>query len=241
MSETETQKEKGTMKKTTVQNKKEFDFVEMFKVLGKGFMKPMETIEEDKKEYRVPAKAFTLGGIVTAVTMILYFFSRILQTIFMKNAKPSLDYLEGFKCFKTLGVGFLIAAGFILVVASVYYLASLVVKKDSHYGELVFVGTIAVLPLVLAITIVAPILSYIWEPLKTAVMLIAFIYSLLIVVVPVSKTATLAKEDHKIYFHLVCLSIICVVCYFVYVNLIDVTILKQIANSMTDIFHGLFR
>lgn len=232
--------EKVVNQTTTVQNKKGFDFGKMFKILGKGLVKPIETIEENKAEYRIPAKGFTLAGIVTAVSMILYFVSRILQTIFMKNMKPSFEYLEGFHYFKTLGVGILLSAGFILVVASVYYLASLVAKKESHYGELIFVGTIAVLPLVLVISVVAPILSYIWLPLKTAITLIGLVYSLLIVVVPVSKVVTFAKEDQKIYFHLICLSIICVTSYFVYENLINVTIIKQITDTMTNIFDSLF-
>lgn len=222
--------------------KKGFDFGKSMRIFGKGFMKPLETIEENKKEYRSPAASFTLAGIVTVISMVLYFFSRILQMIFIKGMKPSMKYLEGFPYMKTLGVGLLLAAGFILVVASVYYIASLIAKKESNYGELVFVGTIATLPLILAISVVAPILSYIWLPLKTATILIAFVYSLLIVTIPVSKTLTFAKEDHKVYFHLICLSIICVTCYFVYVNLINATILnvKQITDGITNIFDQLF-
>lgn len=226
---------------------KKIDIAKMIKTVLNGFIKPAKTFKEEKEEYNTPAKAFTFAGILSAASILIYFFSNIIQGMYRKDilgkATFSFDNLKGFPFMKVLGIGLLISAGFILLMASIYYIAGLVAKKQSNYSEFIFASSLAVIPIVLSLSILAPMLGAIYAPLEMGINILALLYSILILTTAVNSVITFDSADAKIYFHLICLGIICVVIYFVYANLVVAAVtdtIKDVANDLNNVFNGLF-
>ena len=81
-----------------------------------------------------------------------------------------LDYLE------LIGKNFLIYLDVIVAVDCVlYYIASLIIKKQTNFGRLLCIFTMVVVPILICFLILSPLLSLIWAEVAMLIILICAI------------------------------------------------------------------
>lgn len=134
--------------------------------------------------------------------------------------------------FEIIARNFFIYLGAAFVFAGVYYLSSLVIKKEMNFSRLVGLAAISLVPFVLASLLVSPFLSMIYLMLGRAVTIIGFIYSTIILYENINNEISLSKNE-KYYFNLTNLSIIGIIIYILYTKFI----MNSLVNDLTNLLN----
>jgi len=80
--------------------------------------------------------------------------------------------------------------------------------------------------------VVSPILGKIWAPLSIVALVIGIVYSVLIFFNLINNEVDLENTDLKIYFHLICLSILGIAGYYLFVNMLTSSITGELDNIL---------
>ena len=204
-------------------------------------MKPYKSFkaEEDKLSDTKTSLIFSL--IISGLMMIITLISTIISTIFVKKMdystfkyKTVLDFsqLKDLDWISVIGKNLLIFAGIIFGIAAIYYIASLVFKKSANYIKNLSITAASLIPYVALGMIVSPLIGKIWAPLSLISIIVGVVYSLLIFINLIDKDLTFESTDLKIYFHLICLSIIVCILYYLYIKLISSSISSDISGIL---------
>ena len=97
-------------------------------------------------------------------------------------------------------------------------MASLVAKKQIVFSRILGIAATAIVPFLLGSLILAPVISLIYAPLSIVVSVIGFIYTVIILYETINSEISL-EGNAKIYLNLICLSILVIVAYYLYVKL----------------------
>ena len=116
--------------------------------------------------------------------------------------------------------------------AGVYYLASLVIKKNVKFSNLVGAATTAIVPFAICSLLISPILSMIYSPLGVAASIVGFIYALVTLIELVNEIVVIDNKNIRIYYHLVCLSTVIIVGGFVAYKVL----VNSILGGLGDLF-----
>ena len=135
---------------------------------------------------------------------------------------------------ETIGKNFLIYAGIILIIAVLFYIVSLIFKKNLNFIKILSISASAVIPAVLGVMVLSPILGAIWEPLSIIFSILGLVYSVIVLYELINSNLDL-DSDMKIYFNLLCFGILLVAGYFAYINLF-VTVDAGDLESIFDLF-----
>ena len=176
-------------------------------------LKPMKTFEDEKSKFDAKT-TFIFLGIVTGIMTVV----GLLISVISFGIEWGWDYLQYFEWWQAIVEIIVMLAVGICVVAGVYYLASLVVKKQLGFIKSVAITTSAALPLALGFLVVGPLFGLLWEPLAYVVAAATGIYSFLIFYELINNEVGLEK-DKKVYFNLVCMMILACATYFTLVAL----------------------
>ena len=144
------------------------------------------------------------------------------------------DNLKNIKWLEVIGKNFLIYAGIILAITIVFYLGSLVVKKQLSFIKSLSISATSVIPAVCGAMILSPILGMIWSPLSMVFTIIGLVYSLIILYEFMNNELNLEK-DKKIYFNLVCFGILIIAGYYAYMKLFMSSVTGGLDNIL-DLF-----
>jgi len=188
-------------------------------------LKPFQCFKEEEEKLSNIKNSIILTTIVSGAMMLISFIKSLISAVFVKqwdfatyeyktaiefsNLKK-LDYLE------LIGKNFLIYMVAILAIAGVYYLASLVVKKQSSFSKLLSIAAASVIPYVVLGMILGPILAKIWGMLAMFCTIIGAVYSIIIFLTLINDNISFDKTDSMIYFNLVCMSILGVAGYYAF-------------------------
>ena len=93
------------------------------------------------------------------------------------------------------------------------------VKKQTNFARLLGISSLVVTPVLICSLLLAPILSLIWAELAMPVIIIGLIYTIILLYENMNNEILL-EGNVKYYFNLVCLSILAVVIYFLYMKLV---------------------
>ena len=129
-----------------------------------------------------------------------------------------MDNLQELDFIQIIGRNFIVYLGIILAIAIVYYMASLVAKKQIVFSRILGIAATAIVPFLLGSLILAPVISLIYAPLSIVVSVIGFIYTVIILYETINSEISL-EGNAKIYLNLICLSILVIVAYYLYVKL----------------------
>lgn len=218
---------------------KKSDFVKLLldnlNKLKNYLLKPLESIDKDSEDLK---KVGITGGLLvilmTLVNLIMTmidslrsvsmdWIGKISYSIDFSNL-GDLNYLE--IIFKNLFIYIIV----MLAIAGIFYIGSLIVKKDVKYTKFLSIVFIAVIPFFIGNVVVSTILNFIYNPLAVIAMVISTIYSICIFANLINNEVKLEGMT-KVYYNAACYSIIILVIYFIIVKVVLATI-----SSVTSMF-----
>lgn len=207
------------------------------KYLLGSFLKPFDTYKNNESALGDFKNSSILALIVVGIMTVISLLSTMLSAVrhksyFSGKVTWNWDNLGDVEYFKTIGLDLLIYAGIIAAIAGVYYLASLVIKKNAKFSNLIGVATTAVVPFAICSLLISPILSMIYSPLGVAATIVGFVYAFVTLIELVNEIVIIDNKNTRIYYHLVCLSTVIIVGGFV--------AYKVLLNSVLGGFGDLF-
>ena len=116
-------------------------------------------------------------------------------------------------------------------IAGVYYVASLIAKKSTNFMRLLTITAVSFVPTCVASYILVPIFSWIHFNFGMIFSIIGMVYSLIIFFTAIKDEITFDSADKNVYFHLICVSVLLIIVYFIGYNML--------VNSITGSMGGL--
>lgn len=184
-----------------------------FKYLIGSLLKPHSEYKKAEKELENIKNSAILSVIVVGAMVIINLITTMVNAVrvtsfWTDEVEWVWENLKEVEYFKVIGQSLLVYAGVLVAIAGVYFLASLVIKKDAKFPKLLGIVATAFFPIMICASILSPILSLIYSPLGMCVSIIGIIYGIAILIELINDVIVIENKDTKIYFHLVCLSIL---------------------------------
>jgi len=207
-------------------------------------LKPFKTFKEEETKLCNPKTSLIFSAIVAVTMMLITLFKTMISSIFVKTIdystyeyKTTVNFsqLKNLDWVGLLVKNLLIFAGVIVAIALIYYIVSLMFKKSTNFIKMLSVSATSLIPYIALGMIVSPILGKIWTPLSIIATVAGAVYSLLIFINLMNEDLIFDNVDLKIYFHLICLSILGSAGYYLYMKLMFSSVSKDL-NDLLNIF-----
>lgn len=202
-------------------------------------LKPIKTLKAKLDYYSEPKNGFILAGVVALVTMVIRVFISFVMALIKKNCITS---WTGTKTCSTIGENLknipwmditlkhlLVILMAMFIIAGIYYIASLIVKKNTNYMRLISIVAVSFIPACAAMYVLSPIFGWINVHLGVVVSIIGYVYSLVVFFTAMKDEIKFKDADTCVYFNLICASIILIGVYF-----LGVAIVNNAANDVTN-------
>lgn len=214
-------------------------FMGYFFIILAVILKPFTAFKEELNKFNGFKNSAILSLVVSGVATLVNLITSMLNIVREKSFDWSsggykttwtwenlkeLDYIE------VIGKNFLIYLGVIVAIAAVYYIASLIVKKQTNFSRLLGISALAVAPMLICSLILSPLLSMIWAELAMPITLIGAVYTIILLYEGMNSEV-LIEGNAKYYFNLVCLSILGIAAYYLYMKLI----MSSVSGGLEDI------
>lgn len=200
-------------------------FLDIFKYLGSIFVKPIDTYKNNKDKVSNPVFAFVLSAIVSLFMVITnlvvsiidimrvekYTFGKGYETFWQFSNIKDLNFLE------LIFRDFFVYAIIILVIAGVFYLSSLVIKKEVNFFKSISITATSIIPFVLCVFVLSPLLTMVWSHF-VVINLIGFVYSASLLLNLYNIEISI-DGNNKVYYYAVNMSILVLIAYIVIVTL----------------------
>lgn len=191
-----------------------------FKYMLNVVLKPFDAFKKEESNLLVFKNSAILAGIVVGIVTILSLISTMITTVrvtsfFSDEVEWVWENLKHIEYFKLIGGTLLAYVGVIAAISGIYYLASIVIKKDAKFVKLFAVTVTAFIPLAVTMHVLSPLLSAIDTTVGLIISVIGIVYFVVILLELLNDTIAIENKDTRIYFHLVCLSIILLVGGFI--------------------------
>lgn len=205
-------------------------------------LRPFKCFKEEESKLSNTKTSLIFSSIVAGAMMLITLIKAMIATIFTKTMdystfkyKTSIDFgrLKDLDWLSLIGKNLLIFACVIVAIALVYYIVSLIFKKSTTFIKMLSISATSLIPYIVLGMIVSPIIGKIWAPLSIFAMVIGAVYSLLIFINIMNEDLTFDSVDTKIYFHLICLSILGSAGYYLYMKLM----VSSVSNNLNDLLN----
>lgn len=218
--------------------------VHYFKYAKDVLLNPYKTFKEKETELTETKNALIFSGILAVVMMLITLLTAMITSIFVKELSAKTFELHTVVKFSNLGdlnylvlIGrnLLIYAGIIAAIAGVYYIISLIFKKESKFTKLLSISATSIIPFIALGMILSPILSLIWTPLSIIAKVGGLVYSILVFMSLIKEELSFETKDLEIKFHLICLTILGTIGYYLYIKLF-MAVVNSGLNDLLNIF-----
>lgn len=216
--------------------------VHYFKYAKDVLLNPYKTFKEKETELTKTKNALIFSGILAVVMMLITLLTAMITSIFVKELSAKTFELHTVVKFSNLGdlnylvlIGrnLLIYAGIIAAIAGVYYIVSLIFKKESKFTKLLSISATSIIPFIALGMILSPILSLIWTPLSIIAKVGGLVYSILVFMSLIKEELSFETKDLEIKFHLICLTILGTIGYYLYIKLF----MAVVNNGLNDLLN----
>lgn len=219
--------------------KKESSFVkDYFNKVKNYLLKPLDSINESDDIKTVSIFGGIFVGLMVVINLLMTMISSLKQTSYdlWGNATSTftfdnlgdLDYVG--LIFKNL----LIYAAVILAVAGIFYIGTLIIKKEVKFPKLLNIVFVTVIPYFLGSVVAGTILGLIYSPLANIVSIVSIVYAIAIFVYLTNKTVQLEGMKCVLY-NAACYGTIILITYFVIVKFI-MSAITGIGSSISSMF-----
>ena len=218
--------------------------VHYFKYAKDVLLNPYKTFKEKETELTETKNALIFSGILAVVMLLITWLTAMITSIFVKELSAKTFELHTVVKFSNLGdlnylvlIGrnLLIYAGIIAAIAGVYYIVSLIFKKESKFTKLLSISATSIIPFIALGMILSPILSLIWTPLSIIAKVGGLVYSILVFMSLIKEELSFETKDLEIKFHLICLTILGTIGYYLYIKLF-MAVVNGGLNDLLNIF-----
>lgn len=185
---------------------------------------------------------FKNSGILALIIAIISALISLITTMINVVVVKEFDWTEGYKTvwewenlkninyissiFKSLISILLVIA----VIAGIYYIASLIIKKEVKFPRLIGIISLSITPVLLATLVISPIISLISAEIAIVSTLAGSIYTVLIFHESINNEFKL-EGNAKYYFNLICYLLFIIIGY-VAVSVVVSTVINIGANSL---------
>ena len=198
-------------------------------------LKPYETFKKNGENFNNAKTSIILAIIVTLLATIANLISTVITTVrvFSYSTNKGYTYKWDFgqlKNIQFLNLTFkniIMFAAVIGAISLVFYLGCLVIKKNINFFKLLGISAGSLLPYIISSIVLSSIFSIIWGPLGWSIEIIGMIYTFIILYELINLEINLSFNE-KIYFNLICFSILLVGGNFIYDKLIATNITNML-------------
>lgn len=208
-----------------------------FKYILNAILKPFDSFKKEETNLSNFKNSGILAAIIIGALTILNLISTMIASVRVTSfwtgeVKWVWENLKNIEYFKVIGQNLLMYAGIIFAISGVYFLASLIIKKEAKFVKLLSATITAFLPLAVAMSILSPLLSFINTYLGVIITIVGCVYFIVILLELLNDQIIIENKNTKIYFHLVCLSILLIVGSFIAYKLV----LGSLTNGLGFLF-----
>ena len=204
-------------------------FKDYFSVIKAIILKPFTGLKDEINKISNILSAGILALIIAAIATILTLIKTIITTV---RVTSIWNNETSWVWDNISNINFVKALGLIAAVAFVYYIGSLILKKQADFPKLLGIAVTTTLPVIICYTLISPILGMIWGLLGLLATVIGLVYTLILTYELMSEELSL-KENSKFYLNLICLTIISAIIYYVIIYLL----IASVANGLNGIFN----
>lgn len=185
-------------------------------------LKPFTAFKEELNKFNEFKNSAFLSLIVSVLATLIALVKTMFNTVrvtsyWTDETKWVWENLKEINYIKVIGINFLIYAGIILALACVYYIGSLIVKKQINFARLLGISSASVVPTLICSLILSPLLAMIYIPLGMCILIIGGVYTIIIIYETINNEIML-EGNVKYYFNLICLSILSIAAYYLYMK-----------------------
>ena len=229
----------GTLNQTVHVNQKN-SVINYFYVILAVIIKPFTTFKEELNKFshlkNSAIIALIVSIIATLVRLLTVMFNVVRvkdYNIFDKSSETkwvwenlkNLDYVD------VIGKSFLVFLGIILIIAGVYYIVSLIMKKQASFSRMCGIASISVVPMYLGVLLLSPLLSLISSKFSMPIVLIGGVYTILLIYEAMNSELHF-EGNIKYYFNLLCLSIIGIASFYIYSEFLGTSNISSVEDIL---------
>ena len=210
--------------------KNSFDFVACIKdclmFILAAAMKPLTAIKGKLEEYSDVKKCGILVGVVALGRMLINLLSSMISVVFVKqynlfkgttSLEVTFDNLGSLNYFDLIVKQFVYFVIVVAAVAGIYYVVSMIMKKNTNYFKLATITAVSFVPM-FAAGLLATIIAYIFAELSYFIVFAALVYSVITFIYSINQEIKFDDKNFMVYFQTICLTIIFIVAYYVLKN-----------------------
>ena len=187
-------------------------------------LKPFKSFNEEEIKLSNAKNSLILTLIITIAMTLVNLVTTIFTTVRVSDFDWSAGYTYSWQWdnLKYINWGSVIGKNFfmylcaIFTVAAIFYIGSLIVKRELNFIKSLSITSI--LPAIMCSMIISPLIGKIWSPLSIVFTSVGIIYSL-IILYELMNTELKLDKDKKIYFNLVCFGILTIAGYYAFIKL----------------------
>ena len=192
-------------------------------------LKPVNAFKSRIKDYSDIKSAGILVLFVSLAKMVIGLLGNMISVIFVKEItswKGDTKLTVSFERLKNLDYFDLIVKNVfwsivvIAAVAGIYYIVSLIMKKNVNYFRLAAITAVSFVP-VYVVSFVGIIIAYIYAPLSAFLLVAAIVYSLFTFVNAINEEIKFDDPDYRVYFHTICMTVIFIAAYYILANMVS--------------------
>ena len=199
-------------------------FLEYLFITFNTILKPATTLKDKISKFATFKCSFIFASFVSLIATLINLITAMFTSIVVKSYNWNLnDYettwvwsnLKNVQYLEIILKSFLIYLGVIFVITVIYYLASLIKKKEVSFPKLLGISTLSLIPLLICSLVISPLIALVWEELGVLIVLAGFICTLVLLYENMNNEIAL-KGNIKYYFNFACLFILLIIIYFVF-------------------------
>jgi len=208
-----------------------------FPLLFNVVLKPFNVFENELSKFQDLKNSLVLSVLISFLAMLVTLFKSMfyavrVTTIWSKEVKWVWENLKHLDYVQMIIQNFLVYFGIVMGIAIVYFLASLIVKKETNFPRLLGCASLAVVPAFTSFLILSPLLSLVYAPLGVIVTILGSVSTMILLYEMMSREVLL-DGNQKYYFHLACWSILLFSLYYVLMNIL----MKSVTSGLGNIFN----
>lgn len=219
-----------------------FSFKNCLLLILSFILKPFTTFKEKNNAFNAIKNSMLLTLIIAGVSSIINLFMNMISSIFVKTLDiKTFEYkttivwenLKEIKYFQLIFKEFITIVIIILAISIIYYLASLIIKKNANFSKFLGISALSIVPLLVCNILLKPLTVLIFPKISIAISIIGLVYTIIILYENINSVILL-DGNMKYYFNLICLSIIAIAGYYLLIN----TTISSVHDSVNDILNN---
>lgn len=233
----------STANSSVNQDAVKISFIGYFFIIVAVILKPFTSLKEELHKFdgfkNSAILSLIISGMATIMNLLskMWFIVRVREyswekgryiTSWVWGNLKNIEYIE------VIAKNFLIYLGTIVVVAVIYYLGSLIIKKQVNFSRLLGISALALTPLLICSLVLSPLLSMILSELMIPIIIIGVVYTMVIFYEGINNELLL-EGNIKYYFNLVCFSVLGITVYYLGMKILISSISGGLSN-LTNIF-----